>query len=443
MLNGARLLTLWDDLRTGLWFAPLVMGLGGALIAALSLWFEVWLNQAAAAAPWFVYVGAADEARTVTSILLSSMITMASLVFSITMVVVTLAASQFGPRLVRNFTSSRQTQAVLGVFVMTTVHCMLTLLAIGWRRGEETLPQYAVTAAILLTLVSLGLLVLHLHLLARLIVSETVIARVVGEFDELLETLGPLEGEPEEANPDPPEGFYETARFVGPPRTGYVCAIAFDLLAAAAERADAVVGLTFRPGDFVIAEGGGVGIHPADRATPELLRAVDDALVIGEHRTPLQDPEFAIRHLVEIAVRALSPAINDPYTATAVINQLSASLARLFQRRLPPAALRDARGGLRVLCPQPTYGTLVSAAFDQIRQNGGDKPLVVIHMIRAVERLAPLARVPEQKRALAREFENILAAAARAELDPSDREDIEARARVARETLRTGRLRHA
>jgi uncharacterized membrane protein len=433
--RGIRLRTLWDTLRTSFWFVPALMGVGGGLVTALCLMLERTASATARGAPWFVYVGAPDDARTVVSTLLSSMMTMVSLVFSITIVVLTLAANQFGPRLIRNFMASPQTQLVLGTFIMTIVHCLLALSAIGWRQEEEPLSFFTVSAAILLSLISVALLVLHIHSLARSIMSEPVIARVGAELDDTLDTFGRLQG----PQPDPeaalPHDFQELARFFGPATTGYVRAIDFDRLVDAARQADVLVGLTFRAGDFVVADSQGIGIYPGDRATPELLAAVAEAVEVGIDRTPVQDPDFAIRHLVEIAVRALSPGINDPYTAIAAINQLSASLARLMDRNLPDAVLHDREGTLRVLCPRPTYGSLIAVAFDQIRQNGGGKPAVVIHLLQAIERLAPHVRTGDQKHALLEELETILETAARAVPDAADRSDIDRRAKAARSAL--------
>lgn len=442
MRRWAQAQSAWDSLRTSLWFVPTVMGVGGAALAGLSLLLEAATLDHRQAVPWFVYVSAAEDARNVTSTLLSSIMTMASLVFSITMVVLTLAANQFGPRLIRSFMGASLTQVVLGTFVMTIVHCLLALSAIGWSESEEPLPFYTVTVAILLSLISVAFLVLHIHVLARSIMSETVIARVGRELDETLDAQGEIE--PEQSNPDAalPDDFYERAAFFGPPATGYVRAVDFDRLVAVARDANALVGLTFRPGDFVIHDSGAIGIYPKERASEERAEAVGEAIVLGAHRTPVQDPDFSIRHLVEVAVRALSPGINDPYTAISVVNQLSASLARLFARDLPDAVRRDEDGVVRVLCPRPTYASLVSAAFDQIRQNGADKPAVIIHLIQAVEHLAPHVRNEEQKQALVHQLEIILETARRGVPDASDREDIEERAETAREALATGRLRH-
>lgn len=387
--------TRWDALRTSFWFVPALMALGAIGVAAAVPWMDGRFGTGAGArAPWFVYVSEPDQARDLLSTLLSSMITMASLVFSITMVVLTLAAGQFGPRLIRNFMASPQTQFVLGTFVATIVYCLLALASIGWRDGEGPFAYVSVTLAIGLALASVGLLVVYVDALARSIMSETVIEQVGRELDDALAELDPLEVR-ERGNPEAalPEDYERRAAFFGPTRAGYVQGIEFEDIVEAAQQADVLVGLRFRAGDFVVEGSEGIGIYPGERSSDRLAEAVRRAVIVGVHRTPVQDPDFSIRHLVEIAVRALSPAINDPYTAVSVVNRLSASLSRLMGRAMPRGAYFDRDGVLRVLCPEPTYGSILGAAFDQIRQNGGDKPVIVIHLLTQREALREQVRV--------------------------------------------------
>jgi uncharacterized membrane protein len=437
-----RLRTIWDYLRTSFWFVPALMALGAVLLVLGGHALDRRLS-AGAALPWFVpswflYVDTPEDARDLLSTLLSSMITMTSLVFSITMVVLSLAASQFGPRLIRSFMASPGTQIVLGTFVMTIVYCLLVLASIGTRGGTRPLAYASITIAIALTVLSVALLVMFLHSLARSIMSETVIERVGHELDALLDDFGPLRAD-SPAQPAPeaalPQDFDRRAAFFGPGAAGYVQAIVFDRLVAAAAAAEVVVGVYFRAGDFVVAGGRGIAVYPRERCSEDLARAIRRTVLIGIHRTPVQDPEFPIRHLVEIAVRALSPGVNDPYTAVAVIDRLSASLSRLMGRGLPSGLHRDARGVVRVVCPTPSYASLIGAAFDQIRQNGAGMPLIVIHLLEAIARIAEQARLPVQRDLLREQIRILMEAAGRRIEDPSDRRDIERRAAAARRAL--------
>ena len=423
----------WDAITTSFWFVPALMGLAATWMAAQIPSVDGAVGEDA---HWLVYVGVQRDARDIVGTLLASMITMTSLVFSITMVVLTLAASQFGPRLVRNFMASRRTQFVFGTYVMTITFCLLSFASIGWRKGDGPFAYLSVSVAISLTLLSVALLIVHIHSLARSIMSETIIGQVGRELDDGIAELAPLGDRPED---DPetmlPDDFEENAAHCGLLRAGYIQAIEFAEIVEIARNSNVLVGLYFRGGDYVIEGGNGIGIYPAERASAELRKAIAQTVTVGVHRTPAQDLEFSVRHLVEIAVRALSPGINDPYTTAAVINQLSASLARLMTRALPPGVFNDDEGAVRVICDRPTYASLLGAAFHQIRQNGGDKPLVLIHLLEAVERIAPHARTESQCEALRKELRHLCDTAEREVDDPADLAKVRERARAASRAL--------
>ena len=431
----ARLTNIWENLRTSFWFVPTLMVTGAILLLIFCIALDRTVADHEKASP-FVYVSTPGDAREVLATLLSSMITMASLVFSVTMVVLSLAANQFGPRLIRSFMASPQTQTVLGAFVMTIVYCLLLLAKIGSRGGEVPTAYLSVTVALVLTLISVGLLVFFIHTLARSIVSETVIARVGRELAGVLDGYGPC---PESVRPTPethlPDRFNAEARFFGTEQAGYVQAIEFDEIAAVAKEADVVVGLAFRSGDYVAHGGRTIGLWPAGRCDDRLTAAIQGAIVLGIQRTPVQDIEFSIRHLVEIAVRALSAGVNDPYTAAAAIDQLSASLSRIMECDLPSGVHRDSDDQVRVVCPAPSYASLLGASFDQIRQNGVDKPMIAIRLIDAMARIGPHVRLPVQLDALGEQLRIVAEAASRTVEDPSDQADVARRVASARTSL--------
>jgi uncharacterized membrane protein len=353
------------------------------------------------------------------------------------MVVLSLAASQFGPRLIRNFMASPHTQIVLGAFVMTILYCLIVLAAIGWQGSEGMSPFSTITIAITLMAVSVALLVLFIHTLARSIVSETVIERVGRELDDILDEIEPLPSRVLQDDPEHalPEDFERHSAHFGPNVSGYVQGIEFDQLVETGRSRGVVIGLRFRPGDYLAKGGCGIAICPRERDGPALREKILGAIVMGAHRTPVQDPEYSIRHLVEIAVRALSPGVNDPYTAVAVVHRLSASLSHLMGRGLPPAVFRDESDVVRVVCSQPSYASLTEAALDQIRQNGADKPLVVIHLLEAVARIAEHVSLPSQIEVLLKQLRTIEEDAGREIASPSDRADVKARVEKAREIV--------
>jgi uncharacterized membrane protein len=388
----------WDDVSTSFWFVPTLVAISGGVMAALAPALDAWAGERVP----FAYVIAREDALQLLGTILTSMITMTSLVFSITMVVLTLAATQFGPRLIRTYMARRQTQLVLGTFALTIVFCLLLIARVGQTEGQAASAPASIPAAVGLTLVSVLMLILHIHLLARSMLSETIIELVGRELDEGISELAHLRdgGTEEEPAAVLPADFDKDAHLFGPPRQGYVQAIDFADLVETAEAADVLIGFRFRAGDYLIAGGRQIGVHPAASATEELQRRVAGAFTLGPHRTPVQDAGFSIRHLVEIAARALSPGVNDPYTAAAVVDRLSGSLSRLMAARMPPGVFRDGAGWVRVVCERPTHASLVGVAFDQIRQSGADKPLVLIHLARTVGRIADVLRTRDQAQAL-------------------------------------------
>lgn len=434
-----RLQVVQEKLRTSLWLLPTLMAVAAVgLSAAATSADAVLADHSPAKMPILVFVSTPSDARDVLSSLLTSMITMTSLVFSITMVVLSLAANQFGPRLIRSFMSSRHTQLALGTFIMTSVYCLLQLASVGSAMESSPEAYPSVSFGIALTFVSILVLVTYLHFLARSIVSETVIKRLGVEIAQMLSELDELA---EDRNHAPervlPEGFDQNARFFGLRTDGFVQSIDLSKLCEIAQKKDVLIAFSFSPGDYVITDGGGIGLFPARRWTEELEKQVCQAVVIGTRRTSTQDPEFAIRHLVEMAVRALSPGINDPYTAVAVLAQLSAGLAHLMRRALPSSVITDLDGELRIILPRPTYASLVGAAFNQIRQNAADKPFVIMHLLEAIQRIAHHAQLPQQCDLL----DQHLTAAVEAvgDMGPFDQEAVQVRAKAARAAIAKAR----
>ncbi|QIR86518.1 DUF2254 domain-containing protein (plasmid) [Paracoccus sp. AK26] len=213
--NGNASRALWDAVRTSLWFLPAIMGVLALGLTAGALALDEGLGQGSDESfPRIIYVSAPDQARELLATVLTSMITMASLVFSITMVVLTLAAGQFGPRLIRNFMGRLQTQFVLGTFVLTIIYCLMLLASIGPGDAGGSNAYLSVTVAIGLALFSVALLVLYIHDLATSIMSETLIETVGRELDQGVRDLRPL-GQTDDPEQALPEDFAERAALAG------------------------------------------------------------------------------------------------------------------------------------------------------------------------------------------------------------------------------------
>ncbi|HWH17490.1 MAG TPA: DUF2254 domain-containing protein [Allosphingosinicella sp.] len=424
----------WDAIRTSLWLIPGVMFLIGASLALFLLRLD---EQYFAGASWQTWIATGDgeDARNLLSTLLGAVIAMASIVFSVTVVSLSLAANAYGSRLIRTFRSNRRTQLVLGMFMMTIVYLLLALRAVRGGAGPAEVPDLAVAVGSALALICVLALLAFIQGVATLLVADEVIRRVRREFDSAIDALPAADRPTQAPAAELPGDFEERAARIRLPREGYVQAVAYAEIVSWAEKHDVLVRLDFRPGDFVVEGDRKLLIYPPPADPARARRELDRFIVSGQQRTPTQDLEFAIRHLVEVAVRALSPGINDPFTAMAVIDRLRGGLARLCARQLPAKAIEGGLGKLRLIRDATSYGGAVDAAFDQIRQAGAAKPSILIHMLRAIGAIAEHTRTDEQRSALAKHADMAFAAAVREVRDASDRHDVEQALRSAMRAL--------
>ncbi|WP_167525528.1 DUF2254 domain-containing protein [Roseomonas genomospecies 6] len=420
----------WAFLHTSLWFVPVLMGVAAVFLAvALLTWGRGVLDDATGY--WLLYAGDAGNARELLSSLLTGMITMTSLVVSITMVVLTLAAGQIGPRLIRNFIQDWTTQVVLGLFLADIIYLLVVFRTIDGTQAD-TVPHLAVSVGTGLTAFCLFVLLVYVHKLARSIIYDNVVQRVAADLRAVIADRLP---ERDDEVPETPPNLGGDFVWVDLGQDGYVQAVDLDALVAAACRADAVIRLDVRPGHYVIGGGEHVAVFPAGACTKEMRGAIRGALIVGSERTPTQDVEFGIRQLVEMATRALSPGINDVFTALAVIDNLSASLARILDRGIEPAVLRDSGGAIRLVRDVSGYEGFVGAAFDQIRQAGSGNAAVLIRLIDAIIRLAPRIRSDAQRDALREQLTMILTAGEQTISIPRDLNILKCRWRQADDRL--------
>ena len=430
-----RLRASWDAVRTSLWAVPTVMFLLGGVLAFLMLRLGPGGGQ------WPEWLGSGDgeDARNLLSTLLGAVIGMASIVFSITVVSLSLAANSYGPRLIRTFRSSHSTQIVIGIFMMTIVYLLIVLRAIRGQADAAQVPDAAVAGGSLLALISVLALLTFIHGVATLVVADEVVRRVRKEFDAGIDELPLLDESMPVPSHELPEDFEEQAGRIRLPREGYVQAVEYSKILEWAEQRDLIVRLDFRPGDFVVEGDHKVLVYPAPPDLEHARSEIEWCIVSGQQRTPTQDLEFAIRHLVEVAVRALSPGINDPFTARAVLDRLRGGLARLCARQLPPKALADRSRNLRVSRDATSFRGAVDAAFHQIRQAGSAKPSILVHMLKSIGGIAEHVRTDEQRQALVHHAKLTWAAAERELADASDLEDVEREFRRTLAALRAAR----
>ncbi|MCB0153492.1 MAG: DUF2254 domain-containing protein [Anaerolineae bacterium] len=436
-----KLLNFWENLRSTYWFLPSLLAVLAIVLAMVTIQLDEYLLlQQANSLPW-LYTGGPEGARSLLSTVAGSMITVAGVTFSITIVALTLASSQFGPRLLNNFIRDRGNQIVLGTFIATFVYCLLILRTVRSEAGNSFVPPISISISFLLALASLGVLIYFIHHISSSMNVENVIAAIERDLDQAIERLFPkhksfqfFEQELREED-DIPQDFEQSAQPVTASKNGYVQAIDHEGLLELAKTQDLLLRLEYRPGNFVT-EGNALALAwPGDRLNGDPMESINDAFIVGAQRLQMQDVEFAINQLVEIAVRALSPGVNDPFTAMACLDRLGAALSNLAERTIPSAYHYDNDNNLRLIGQSVTFAGIVDTAFNQIRQYGRSSVAVSTRLLETITVIAAHTHTPAERTALRRQASMTRLGAMESVPEAMDRQDIEAQYQLALKVL--------
>lgn len=402
-----------DDLADTFWLVPGALVVLGAVLAVFLVELDRWqVVTAASSNSHWIYGGGATGARSLLSAIASSTITVAGTVFSITIAALTLAAGQMGPRLLRNFTRDRGNQLTLGIFLATFVYALLVLRSVRSEDEGGFIPHLAVSTAIGLAMVCVAALVWFVDHMAGRISVDTVIALV---SDELKRTIRRLAHDTAQPAP-PPEALWRSALPICDDRHGYLVHLDTAELADWAAENGTAIRLLKRPGDFVFPGAPIALVRPPVEGIEDALRS---ATAIGQQRTTSADLELAVRQLVEVALRALSPGINDPFTAIAVLDQLGAGLCAIATLHLP-TGVTERDGRPIVVTPAVDYDGLCDAMLHAIRQNGAANPPVIIRLLEVLAEVASTECNPSRWRTLARHADLALEDAERSVASEAD-----------------------
>jgi uncharacterized membrane protein len=389
----------WSRVRDSLWFIPAAVTLltTALAIAAVGVDRLEWLNPLMEA-HWALHSGP-EGARVVLSTIAASLMTVTGVVFSITIVALQLASTQFSPRVLGEFLADRGIQFVLGIFIGTFTYALIVLRAVRSDDGgtEVFVPSFAVSLSMLLVIVSIGALIFMINHAARAIQVAVIMGRVRRYTMDDIEAAFPEPvGEPaqgvqaEPTVPDTPPATIEARK------AGYLQMVDEDALFAGAEGRRITIRMEPHVGDFVHSGEVMVSVWPPSAADDELRQSVLRAFVIGSERTPEQDVEYGFIELSDIAVKALSPGINDPSTAMSCIDWLGELLVVLGNRAVPQRVRTGEDGELRFISRRPSFDRAVGLAFDQIRHYGVSNPSLARKLLNTIGRVAAL--VPEDRR---------------------------------------------
>lgn len=388
----SRITSFWGDLSTSFWFVPMLLAVGAIVLSFATLALDKTFSNATASV--FGYDRGTDGARTLLSAVASSVITVAGVTFSITIATLAQASSQFGPRLLRNFMRDKGNQLVLGTFTATFLYCLLVLRAINGTGNTAFVPHLSVTIGLLLAVISIGVLIYFIHHVASSLQADYVIASASHTLDTTIARLFPKNEEQggsartrDRCVQDIPEDFDHTASPIPAVKSGYLQTIESAHLTRLATKHDVLLRVECEVGAFVVQGKVLVLRWPAKQDDDKLRNEIQRAFLIGMRRTTTHDIDFAIDQLVEVAVRALSPGINDPFTAMSCLDWLGEALGQLDGRALPSPYQYDDTDTLRVITPSVTFQRLADAAFTQIRQAARTNLSVTMHLLKTIATL--------------------------------------------------------
>ncbi|NQV25902.1 MAG: DUF2254 domain-containing protein [Rhodopirellula sp.] len=429
----------WNHLRSSFWFMPSMIVVASIVLAAILIEADYavsnqWLAQ------WPRLFGSgAEGSRGMMSTIAGSMMTVVGVTFSMVLMVLAMASSQYTSRILRNFIRSRITQVVLGIFAGIFTYCLIVLRTI--RSGDEGsfVPSLAVSFGFVLALGGVGALIFFIHHIASSIQASSIIASVAEETIAAIDRIfpdnlgqGPSDDDDDEQPRRPPSERKWRAVMAG--ESGYIQSVDSEALVRLARDRNTIVWMDHGIGEFVVQNSTLASLaleEPPDQATIDDLQAT---FSISRHRSVDQDAAFGIRQIVDIALKALSPGINDTTTAIMCVDYLTAIMARIAPRQIP-SSRRYEEGKLQIIAKGPSFESLLAESFDQIRRNAKGDVAIMSRMLGAFHTLATLTASPRRRRVLGEQVDWIAELAERSIDSAHDRMRIDTRLARVREVL--------
>jgi uncharacterized membrane protein len=400
-----------EVLRTNLWLVPAI-----EVLAAVVLFIGTYSADLAAyhgdfTVPGWALSGSPDAARQILTAIAAAVITVVGVVFSIVIVALTLTSTQFGPRMLRNFIRDRGTQVTLGTF--------------GQGRKHDFVPHISITVTLVLMVIDLAVLIYFLHHISSQIQLPQVIAGIAGDLAGAIE-LQAREGNSDSRDATTAELTAElegAGASIGAPRSGYLQYVEHRELVRMASERNAVIHILYRPGHFLVQGHAYANVWPAE-AAPQIARELARAHVTGPYRTLAQNVSFGMDQLVEICIRALSPAVNDTFTALTCIDWIGDSLYKVTGRWQPTRVYRDPAGAVRVIATETTYTRLVNRGYEKVRQAGRGMPAVLIRQLESITRIMERTGTSAERQVLLRQAAMIERLSEASVGEANDREDV-------------------
>jgi uncharacterized membrane protein len=430
----------WRALPSSFWFVPTLI-VAGSIALAMALIQADTTGGGQWQARWPRLFGAsAAGARGMLSTIAGSMMTVVGVVFSMVLVTLALASSQYTSRILRNFMQDRVTQVVLGIFSGIFTYCLIVLRTIRGVDEGGFVPSLAVSFGVVLAIGGIGALIFFIHHIATSIQASSIIASVADETLVAVDRLfpgklgqGPVDDEEDRALLPLPERNWQA---VPAERTGYIQSVNNAALLRLAREKKTAVRMERGIGEFVVQNTPLASLALDVPPEPEIVAVLQAAYRIDRHRTVHQDCAFGIRQIVDMALRALSPSVNDTTTAVMCVDYLQAILARLASRGIP-SSHRYEDGELRIIAVGPTFAGLVAESFDQIRGSANGNVGIMLRMLGALQTIGNFTASSSRRQALREQAQWIAELATRTIASPHDRTRVERRLARVRAALET------
>jgi uncharacterized membrane protein len=394
----ARLSQWFDALRTGFWFVPSIMlGLSTALALTL-LYVDQRFDPGIKESIAWAYSGGPEGARSLLSTIAGSMITAASVTFSLAAVALSIASQQYGSRVLRNFMRDRITQVLLGTFVSTFLYSVLVVRDIrGSNFSGGFVPAIAITVAIVMSLISLVMLVYFVHHVSSSIQASHIVSTISKDMEESIPKLYPSDaGKPAAVARGVNETRGQECQSIRVKKAGYLETIDIDTLLKLATQSDCFLKIVSKPGDHLLPLTPVMTVWSATMVDEKLAHKLLGAFLIGTARAPAQDIRYQFQQLTDVVVRALSPGINDPFTAINGIDALTSALALLARRPRIPMQRQDDQGTPRLLVAATGIGEILHTTVGHIAVYAAADPFVMTKLRELLDMIEPdLTESPE------------------------------------------------
>ena len=431
----------WDRLRVSFWFAPAVMAVVAVLLASAMFWVDSRVPNEMLENSRLILAGSVDELRNFLVTIAATTLATAGVVFTLLTLPLSTVAAQYGSRLLRIFLGDRTTQLVLGMFVATFVYCLAAATSIPPVELQPEAPQLTVLVGLLLMMVTFGSLIALVQHISIMLQAPNVAAAAGAKLVEVVSMEIPDEvtiGDNGKGGVETRPNFHDAKDILtventvmetdGYPlrvrKTGYIQYVDPEIMLTLAIEKDLVISIQRKPGHFVWRGGVVALVWPAGRVDEELDRQISRAFRLGNARSPTQDIEYAVNLLVEMAVRAMSPAINDPFTAMTCLDYIGEGLALFVRKGEKGSHYYDSEGRLRLVLEPVPFEDLLSDAFDMLRHASCDNASVLLHMLGVIDVIGQEAKSAEARQALLRHITLIQIESQAGTLIEQDRQSI-------------------